>query len=170
MAVYKSTYASNVFATPKVLNNPGNRGGLQYFGTHFQLTTDHDSADVILLMPIPSNFRPFELLFSTDGGATAGAANVGLHTLSDDGATATAVDVDLFASAQAVTSAGLRTDIFSESTTLGVEDRGKYMWEIAAVGAASYTVDPKIEFWLTATISTNIDATTETRWEMTGIF
>lgn len=171
MALYKSTYAANVFATPKVLNSPGNRGALQYFGTAFQLTTAHDANDVIALMPIPSNFRPFELLYSTDGGATAGAANVGLHTLSKDGsAVDTVVDVDLFASAQVVTSAALRTDIFEESTTLSLEDRGKYMWELADIGGGTYTADPKIDFWLTLTISTNIDATTETRWEMTGIF
>ena len=167
MALYKSTYASNLFAAPKVINNPGNRGPMHFFGTHFQLTTDHDANDVILLMPIPSNFRPTQFRFSTDGGATAGAANVGLHTVSDDGATATVVDADLFASAQSVTTAATATDIIAY---LNTEDRGKTLWEIAALGAATYTADPKIEFWLTLTISTNVDATTETRWEMIGLF
>ena len=68
------------------------------------------------------------------------------------------IDDDLFASALDVTSAIARTESFKEATTLGDTDRGKTLWELAAIGAASYTADPMEDWDLVGTTDTGTNA------------
>lgn len=164
MALFKSTLATNTFASPRVKTNPGEGMGTPFSrGTSFTLTTDHDATDVVALFPIPSNLCVNRVLFSTDGGATAGAADIGLYTLSDDGVTATAVDADEFASAQAVTSAAVDTDVTAEAGTTTIDERYKPIWEVLGL-----TEDPATTYWVAYTITTDIDATTVTGVRVEG--
>lgn len=165
MALYLSTLATNAFAKPPVKANPAETGRAYSRGVSFSLTTDHDSADVIALFPIPTTVCVRALLFSTNGAATAGAADFGLYTLNDLGDTATAVDADLFASAQAVTTALARSDITGESGVMTIDERFMPIWQAAGLSA-----DPGGVFWVCLTVTTNIDATTVIGVEVEGTF
>lgn len=125
------------------------------------------TADILILGLLKSGDLLEEIEFWTDGGGTAGAIDVGLYSvdLSNDSLTLTVVDVDLFASAQATGTPILhdaRISVFDESTTLDdVMDRGKTLWALAAIGAASYTEDPGLTFAICATPTTTVDADNE---------
>ena len=74
--------------------------------------------------------------------------DVGLykHGLGGEAGTGAVIDVDLFGSAIDVNAGLARTDEFTEAGTLDDEDRWKHLWQIATVGAATYTTDP-FEDW-----------------------
>ncbi len=90
-------------------------------------------------------------------GATT-TFHVGLYKKgdADDGAV---IDVDLFGSTIDWSGAIARTDYFTEAGTLDNWDRGKTLWELAAIGAASYTSDPRETWTIAATTTQDIDAT-----------
>ncbi len=106
--------------------------------------------DVARLMQFKSSDRIFEILVTSGGASTVVTVGLGLHETGNahDGAV---VDLDLFASALAVNGVIARVDQFTESGTLDNFDRGKTLWELAALGAATYTEDPFLDFDLTMT-------------------
>lgn len=166
MAIYLSPYATNVFSTTtQTLNTPASRGHAFDFGVSMSLTTDHDSTDIIPMFPISSAATVRAILFSTDGVATAGAADIGLYTLNRAGDVATAVDVDLFASAQAVTSALTRSDVTNESTNYPLASRFLPLWDTVS----GVTSDPSVLYWVCLTITTNVDATNVIGLEAIGV-
>jgi len=164
MALYKSTLATNLYASPAV-RGESHGGEVRRYGTSMTLTTDHDSADVVALFPVPSNMQVRSVQFSTDGSATTGAADIGIYTLSSDGATATAVDADLFASAQTITSAGDLTEVIDESSVFTIADRYLPLWE-----AAGESSDPGGYYWICYTLTANVDASTVTAVDVTGVW
>jgi len=115
--------------------------------------------DVLRLMDLKSSDRLIELFFSMDAnwGATT-TFNVGLYLKGDanDGAV---VDEDLFGSVIDWAGEIARVDYFDNAGTLDDWDRGKTLWELAAIGAASYTVDPQTTFTVTAQTTQDISAT-----------
>ncbi len=125
------------------------------------------TTDVLVLGYFKSSDHLVDIVLATDGAATAGALNIGLHSVEfrDGATTLTVIDADLFASAQSVASAlawDAQTSVFDEAGTCDdVMDRGKALWVLAALGAASYTEDPGLTFAITATPSTTVDAATE---------
>ncbi len=125
---------------------------LRYKRAHINVGTAAGIGDKLRLMQFKSSDRLAQLFVTSDGGCTAGAGDLGLYQsgLEHDGA---GIDADLFASALVVSAAIARVDEFKEATTLGDGDRGKTLWEQAAVGAASYTVDPGGSFDLVMTIT-----------------
>lgn len=118
------------------------------------------AADTIRVMRFREEDRLYNLHISVNGGSDAGAINVGLHEAgaNHDGAV---IDADLFASALTISSALDETEIFDESSVLSGIDRGKRMWELAAVGAASYTAAPNLVqgFEIVYTVSTTFTTT-----------
>lgn len=114
------------------------------------LITTSDTARVCTLK---SSDRIERIYVASDGGSTAGAIDIGLYETgtANDGAV---IDGDLFASALTTSSAIAYVDQFKESSTLGDVDRLKPAWQLAALGAASYTEDPGINFDLTLQGST----------------
>lgn len=161
MALYKSTLAANAFAKPPVKTD--DFGESRLYGTTMSLTTDHDSADVVALFPVPTTMQVRRVYFSTDGTATAGAADIGLYTLNPAGDTATAVDADLFASAQAITTAADNTEVVGESGQFIIAERFQPLWQAAGASA-----DPGGVYWVCLTITTNVDATTVVSVEVEG--
>lgn len=116
--------------------------------------------DVIMVLGMKSSDRLGEIRFSMDAdwGATT-AFNIGLYKLGGDGDLGDVIDEDLFASAVDWSGAIARVEYFKEATTLTDMDRWKTLWELAAIGAASYTVDP-VEDWVVALTTTqDISAT-----------
>lgn len=165
MALRKSTLATNATATPPVKANPDEGTGLTYTrGCTYTVTASDTTSDNVILFPIPTNMSVRALLFSTDGAATAGAGNFGLCTLNNANDTVTEVDFDLWASAQAITSALARSDITGESTTVTIDERFKAIWEV--VGA---TADPGGVYWVTYTATTQADANTVIGVEVVGV-
>lgn len=107
------------------------------------------------MMQIRSSDRIGEIFVSSDGGATAFAADLGLYKVgSSDAHDGAVIDAELFASALALSTAIARVDQFKEATTLDDEDRWKTAWELAAVGAASYTEDPQEDWDIVLTVTT----------------
>lgn len=123
------------------------------------LSTDMGSGDIIRLLDMKSGDRLIELLFSMDAnfGATT-TFDVGLYLKgpANDGAV---VDVDLFGSAIDWAGAIARVDYFKEAGTLDDWDRGKTLWELAAIGAGSDTVDPGTTYTIAATTTQDITVT-----------
>lgn len=120
---------------------------------------DLDDDDVIRLLDLKSSDRLIELFFSMDAnwGATT-TFNVGLYKKgsANNGAV---IDEDLFGSAIDWSGEIARVDYFDEAGTLDDWDRGKALWELAAIGAASYTSDPGEIWTVTAQTTQDISAT-----------
>lgn len=116
--------------------------------------------DVIMAIGMKSSDRLGEVRFSMDAnwGATT-TFNIGLYTLGGDGDLGTVIDEDLFASAVDWAGAIARVDYFKEAGTLDDWDRFKTLWELAAIGAASYTADPVEDWVVTLQTSQDISAT-----------
>lgn len=111
------------------------------------------SGDELRLCRFKSSDRIISIKGASDGGSTTYAADLGLYLAGSNGDGAV-VDADLFASALAMAT-GFAFDavdnLLLEATTLTDEDIGKTLWEMAAIGAATYTEDPKVEFDLVLT-------------------
>lgn len=165
MATYYSTLAANRFTTtPPARANSSDLGQAYRAGTTFTLTTDHDAADIIALFPIPSGMTVRQVLFSTDGAATAGNVDIGLYT-ADDAGVLTAVDADVFASAQAVTSALTMSDVTGEAGTITLDERYIPIWD----AATALTTNPNVTYWVCYTVTTDVDATTVTAVDVVGL-
>lgn len=125
------------------------------------------TSDQLVVGFMKSNDMLIDIEIFTDGNPTAGALNIGLYEadIRNDDLSLTAIDDDLFASAQSVTtniSFNNRISVFSEAGTLDdIMDRGKSLWSLAAVGAASYTEDPGLTVAVVATPSTSANAAAE---------
>ena len=128
-------------------------------------TATATNADIIRIAPFKSGDRVHRIIYSNDGAATAGDMDIGLYAAgrNHDGAV---IDDNLFADALDITSAILQVDEFKQSTTLDDYDRGKPLWALAAIGGGSDTVDPVLDYDLTASVPTKPDADTETRVEV----
>lgn len=109
------------------------------------------AADVLRFCRLRSSWRIHAIAVSASAAWTGGTLDLGLHEAGTDHDGAV-VDADLFASALDIATGFGRSDGFVESTTLVDEDRGKTVWELAAIGAASYTADPGIDFEITGTL------------------
>jgi len=123
-------------------------------------STGFQTTDTVRMVTLKSGDRLHKLELTADGTATAGAVNVGLY-LSGAAHNGAVVDVDLFASAVTISTELDLTDVFAESTTLDGVDRGRTLWELAALGAGSDTVDPLVKYDFVIVPSTNFDDDTE---------
>jgi hypothetical protein len=122
------------------------------------VTQDTANNDVLRMFTLPSSARIVRLWFACTDTGTTGTANVGLYLAgtAHDGA---AVDADLFASLiDTATAAVALTEVFSESTTLGLADRGKALWELANIGDATLTADPGVDYDFCIVTATGGDA------------
>ena len=121
---------------------------------------DSANADEVRFAQFKSSDRIIELLLSGDGGGSAGTSNLGLYK-SGSAHDGVVIDMDLFASDIDTTGVIARVDQFKESSTLTDRDRGKTLWELATVGAASYTSDPMEDWDLTGLMDAGSDAVLE---------
>ena len=123
--------------------------------------------DILVFALMKSSDLLEDIEFWCDGNPTAGTFNIGIYqaVMANQGISLTAIDDDLFASAQTAATAiayDARVSVFDEAGTLDdVMDRGKTLWALAAIGAATYTEDPGTLFALCATDVQNFDAAAE---------
>lgn len=113
-------------------------------------TAGMTSGDEVRMLRLQSGDRLLRLEYASDGGATTYAANLGLYLAGPAGDGA-AVDADLFSTALALASGSALVDTFVEGGDLTDEDRGKTLWELAAIGDGTDTQDPFVEYDLVFT-------------------
>lgn len=105
---------------------------------------------VLRFVRVPSNCRPHRVLLRITGTITTAAGDIGVYRVSRSTTSAGAVvDVDLFASAQALSSAlASWTDVTNESTTLTATLLEQPLWQMAGM-----TADPcdQLEIAITLT-------------------
>mgnify|MGYP000551342106 CR=1 FL=1 len=155
MALRKSTLATGVFDRPSSKANPAELGQFQLKGTSYTVTASDTTSDNVVLFAIPTSACVRSVLLSSDGAATAGAGDLGIGTLNEAGDTLTAVDLDLFASAQAITTALERSDVIDEAGTITIDERFMPIWQ-----AAGQSTDPGGLYWIVYTPTTQADANT----------
>jgi len=116
------------------------------------------TTDTVRMITLQSGDRLLKLELTSNGGSDAGAIDLGLYLTGSahDGAV---VDVDLFMSAQTTSTAIDLTDAFNESAVLDHTDRGKTMWELAAVGAGTDTIDPLVQYDIVIVPTTSFTTT-----------
>ena len=159
-----ATFYSNQFAaagTATAAVDTAYRAGQGAIGGHVfrsvaRTTTDGTAnADSFrMFRSLPSNTRLWSLTCQVASTPSAGVIDIGLYLsgYKNDGAV---VNIDLFEDGQSITSGLAEADVFT-GATLTALDRGKTLWELAAIGAASYTVDPQIQFDITLDTPTGI--------------
>jgi len=111
---------------------------------HFRVDADEDldDGDIIHMMMLKPTDRLLRLQLTCDDFGTAGTLDIGTYTVSQsNGALAFTVDdEDLFASDLDVNAAALTwSDVMHESTTVPIEYIGRPMWELANLGAGTWT-------------------------------
>jgi len=142
----------------KVVSAGVSRGRVRYKRATITGLPLQTTPDVLRFYTLKSSDRIINQWISSNGGSDAGAIDIGLYLTgtNHDGAV---VDQDLFSSAQDISTAIHKTAALVESTVLQHEDAGKTLWEMAAVGAASYTSDPGVLFDVCATVTTSFTTT-----------
>lgn len=142
---------------------PGEIGHARLRKKRMNLTTGATTSvsDTMVLGKFKSGDRLYDLQMSTNSAtATTGAINIGLYVaaLNHVPVTANIVDVDLFGALVVTTTVLERSDVLVEAGTILGFSRGLTLWEMAALGAGSDTVDPMVDYDLVATFSTALDA------------
>jgi hypothetical protein len=136
MADVDSTLISNRAATPRVANEPFNDAKLKTTGVAIlEVSTSEDASDELRMMRVRSNAVIHQVLLSCDAISSAGNVDIGIYRTDDDGGAV--VDADHFASAQAVTSALVDSNVAHESGAYGVEDKDKPLWLALGLSADS---------------------------------
>jgi len=122
--------------------------------------TDFADNDILALCDMASGDRIHEMFVSINAGFVATqTANLGLYE-AGDGAVGTVIEEDLFTSAVDIGTATTdRVSQFLEAGNLTDEDRGRPLWALAALGAASYTEDPHIDMTIAYTLASEEIAT-----------
>lgn len=118
-------------------------------------------ADTLVLGKFKSGDRLYDLRMSTSSAtATTGIINIGLYVaaLNHVPVAANIVDVDLFGALIVTTTVLERTDVLVEAGTILGFSRGLTLWEMAALGAGSDTVDPMVDYDLVATFTEALNA------------
>lgn len=144
----KSKAITNRDASPQVKNVASLAAGTlrEIVGVVTGIATTDDVGSTYVLGQIPSNARVSEILLTcTDSGDT-GAIDLGVYRTTQDGGAA--VQVDLFASGQVMTTALTKSDITHESGVFTAYEKEQLIWEALGLSA-----DPSIMYDLVATLT-----------------
>jgi hypothetical protein len=150
MATVKSTQITNLDASP-VVREPAHRDGAMLRQNHSAavISATIPSGDIVHMVRVPSNARVHDVLTSAADATTALAADVGLYSKNADG-TYTVVDADFFASAFDYAGGPFNNfSVVRESGVYTIANTEKMLWE-----ALGLTVDPKIDYFVSLTITT----------------
>jgi hypothetical protein len=147
----KGTAITNREATPPVLNNPGlGEAAVEkcVVGHLASVTAALSATSVIRLVEVPSNAVVTQVMFQSAAQA-GGTFDIGVYRNNKDGGAV--VDADFFATAVAVTSAVVLTDVTNESTTYTIAKQSQALWQ-----ALGMTSDPKSTLDIALTVATDI--------------
>lgn len=114
-----------------------------------------------MIRGLHSSERLFSLTCQVASTPSAGVIDIGLYEagFDHDGAV---IDKDIFEDGQSITSGLAETDVFLGASLTALA-RGLTLWEIAALGAASYTEDPNLFFDITLETPTGIVTASDTQ-------
>lgn len=154
MANKTSADIGNRDATPAVLTTPG--GALSRRNGSISITTSETSGQTMRYAQIPSNARNVTVRLWCGSSGTAGAVDIGIYRTTADGGAV--VDVDFFASAQALTTALSGQDVTHESGEFSLVESEEPLWDALGVSA-----DPNVMYDVVATITTAVQNTAATR-------
>lgn len=119
-----------------------------------------ESGDKIIVAKVNSGDRMSGLWLSADGNVPATSTiAIGLQLITAGGGIGADLDIDLFEDSVALSAASDRAEMFT-TAVLDDWDRGKPMWELASIGAASYTEDPHLDWWIIAEFTSDPAAIT----------
>lgn len=151
---YKSTVITNADATPPVLSNRALAKGEVYVAlAKFEIAAGDDDTSKLRICRLPSNAIVTSIRIWNDAIASSSSWDVGLYQTGYNGGAV--IDADLFASAVDISAGLAGTELRFEAATTAPIDYIEYrLWQIADLGAATYTQDPQIEFDLVATANT----------------
>lgn len=136
----KSDVITNRDASPRVISDSNlSKGQLLEACGHIALAATDSSDSKLYFCSVPSNARISQVLLSCDDTGTTGTMDIGVWKSTQDGGTV--VDQDHFASAQALTTALVNSDVTHESGEFPIEELEKPIWE-----ALGLSEDPNIEY------------------------
>lgn len=119
-----------------------------------------ESGDKIIVARVNSGDRMSGLWLSADGNVPATSTiAIGLQLITAANGIGADLDIDLFEDSVALSSGSTRAEMFT-TAVLDDWDRGKPMWELASIGAASYTEDPNLDWWIIAEFTSDPAAIT----------
>ncbi len=145
-----SDVIANTVAVPRVINNPpAGPAELNSVQGVWTPAADDSGTSVHRAHRIPSNACIRAVILTAGNATTAGAGDVGVYETVENGGAA--VDADLFASAQALTSsaAARGLDVTFESGEYTIAESQMPLWQV--LGLAS---DPRKEYDIAYTITT----------------
>lgn len=151
----KSTYVTNLDATPVILN-PGytGHGRLREMCSIFDITNADSVGSIVRILRVWSSWRVSELLLDSPDIGTTTVADFGLYDISATNAGAV-VSVAFFASAIVLNAGPLvKTDITVESAVIATANRAKRIWEQLGLAA-----DPQKFYDVSSTLTGAADAT-----------
>lgn len=146
-----SAAITNRDASPKVISNARITKGMVFetIGTAESSAAD-DVNSKYILCSIPSNARVSRVMLTCDDLGSTGTADIGLYqTTANGGAVA---DADFFASAQALTTALLQSDVMLESGVIDEAEMEQPVWQLLGLSA-----DPKIDYDVVLTATQAIE-------------
>lgn len=135
-------------------NNVGSNGGrMRYKRMEIELPAAAWTINSVARMgEFKSNTRFINLFFACDDMGTTGTFDIGLYATNGANHDGAVVDQDLFATGIDVNAAAVaRTDILLEAAALGIEGRGKALWQMLGLSADPCTNYDLTVFALTAT-------------------
>jgi hypothetical protein len=168
----KSTFVTNLDASPAVMNTAGEgAGGLVKSISGSNVAVAASSTDATYqFVRVPSNCKVSAIFFESAAQA-AGTLDIGLYFATDGQGgkplsllAANAIDQDFFASLVAVTALSQPTNVVNESGTNTIDKRTQPLWQ-----AVGLTADPGGFFDIVGTVVTAITTGTG-RWGMTVLY
>lgn len=152
----KSTAITNATATPRVPNSTGIDGGVVRRKMGFVVLASGDSAtSVYRVARLPSNCYMDRIQVQCLDIGTTATIDVGLYYPTTHSNGGTVIDLDCFASAVAVSSGAVNSNVEFEAGAAGglITNAEKRLWELAGL-----TSDPGGEFDLTVALAADTDA------------
>lgn len=131
-----STAIADMVATPVVFVNASKGAGaaLQETMGYVANAADDSGTSVFRMCRVPSNARISAVFLTTGDATTAGAIDIGVYQIADNGGAV--VDADLFASALALTGGPFTNfDVTFESGEYTVDETVKPLWQVLGASA-----------------------------------
>ena len=132
MATFNSTKMTNLLANTPISAEQGESWGRDrvWIGT-MEITAAYTTGDIIRLERLPWNLRPNSLIMAWDDlNSSTLPADLGLYYPNG-----TVIDIDEFASALALGTATVPTDVLFEAAAADIDRMGKELWEYAGLAS-----------------------------------
>jgi len=125
---------------------------------------DFASGDIIRMGTLRSGDRIVDIRLGNDQFPASTTVDLGIYLTNGAAHGGAVVDADLFGSAIDLNTArtAALVSVFGENAAtsgVGATDSGKTLWQLADIGAATLTADPRVEYDLALTLVGNPSAT-----------